>query len=38
MHGDSLPADVLTGYRAALRNLPFTFDGRLLGRQLPQGA
>jgi hypothetical protein len=37
MHGGSLPADVLPGYTAALRSLPFTFDGRLFGRQLPDG-
>jgi hypothetical protein len=28
---------VLPGYTAALRSLPFTFDGRLFGRQLPDG-
>jgi len=37
MHGGSLPADVLPGYIAALRTLPFAFDGRLFGRQLPGG-
>jgi hypothetical protein len=38
MHGGSLTADVLAGYTAALRTLAFTFDGRLFGRQLPDGA
>jgi hypothetical protein len=38
MHGGSLTADALPGYTAALRTLPFTFDGRLFGRQLPNGA
>jgi hypothetical protein len=35
--GGSLPANVLPGYAAVLRSLPFTFDGRLFGRQLPDG-
>jgi flavorubredoxin len=38
MHGGSMPADTLPGYMAALRTQPFTFDGRLLGRHLPNGA
>ena len=38
MHGGSLSADALPGYTMALRTLPFTFDGRLFGRQLPDGA
>ena len=38
MHGGSLPANALQGYTAALRSLPFTFDGRLFGRHLPDGA
>jgi len=38
MHGGSLPADTLQGYTAALRTQPFTFDGRLFGRHLPNGA
>ena len=38
MHGGNLPADVLQGYTAALKSLPFTFDGRLFGRHLPDGA
>ncbi len=37
MHGGSLTADALPGYTIALRTLPFTFDGRLFGRQLPDG-
>jgi hypothetical protein len=37
MHGGSLHADTLKGYTAALRTQPFTFDGQLLGRQLPDG-
>ncbi|MBV9636309.1 MAG: hypothetical protein JOZ40_16940 [Methylobacteriaceae bacterium] len=37
MHGGSLPADALRDYTAAFRNLPFTFDGRLFGRHLPDG-
>ena len=37
MHGGSVPADVLPGYTAALRSLPFTFDGRIFGRRLPDG-
>ena len=35
MHGGSLRADTLPGYTAALRTLPFTFDGKIFGRQLP---
>jgi flavorubredoxin len=38
MHGGSLTADALPGYTTALRTPPFTFDGRLFGRQLPDGA
>ena len=38
MHGGSLPADTLQGYTTALRAQPFTFDGRLFGRHLPEGA
>ena len=38
MHGRSLSTDALPGYTMALRTLPFTFDGRLFGRQLPAGA
>ena len=34
MHGGSLRGDVLHQYTAALRNLPFTYDGRLFGRRL----
>jgi flavorubredoxin len=37
MHGGSMPADALQGYMTALRTQPFTFDGRLLGRDLPNG-
>jgi hypothetical protein len=37
MHGGSLRADTLPGYTAALRTLPFTFDGKIFGRQLPDG-
>ena len=38
VHGGSLPADALQGYTTALKSLPFTFDGRLFGRQVPDGA
>jgi flavorubredoxin len=38
MHGGSMPADTLQGYTTALRTQPFTFDGRLFGRHLPNGA
>jgi hypothetical protein len=38
MHGGSLPADTLQGYTTALKSLPFTFDGRLFGRHLPDSA
>jgi flavorubredoxin len=38
MHGGSMPADTLQGYMTALRTQPFTFDGRLFGRHLPNGA
>ena len=38
MHGGSMPADTLQGYTTALRTQPFTFDGRLFGRRLPNGA
>src|SRR5262249_48845858 len=38
MHDGSLTADALPGYTTALRTLPFIFDGRLFGRQLPDGA
>jgi hypothetical protein len=37
MHGGSLRADTLAGYTAALRTLPLTFDGKIFGRQLPDG-
>jgi hypothetical protein len=33
-----MPADTLEGYTTALRTHPFTFDGRLFGRHLPNGA
>lgn len=35
MHGGSLPAEAVPGYIEALRNEPFAFDGRLMGRALP---
>src|SRR5258708_3568363 len=35
MHGGSMPADTLQGYMTALMTPPFTFDGRLFGRHLP---
>jgi hypothetical protein len=38
MHGGSLPAEALQGYTVALRSVPFTFDGRIFGRQVPDGA
>ncbi len=38
MHGGSLPADALQGYMTALRTQPFTFDGQLFGRPIPNGA
>ena len=38
MHGGSLPADALQSYMMALKTQPFTFDGRLFGRHLPQEA
>ena len=36
MHGGSLRGETLPRYIAALRSQPFTFDGRLFGRQLPE--
>ncbi|HUE47347.1 MAG TPA: hypothetical protein VMO81_13945 [Aestuariivirgaceae bacterium] len=35
MHGGSLLGETLPRYIGALRTRPFTFDGRLFGRQLP---
>lgn len=35
MHGGSLPIDVVPNYLQALRKEPFVFDGRILGRLLP---
>ena len=35
MHGGSLVGEVLPAYTAALREREFAFDGRLLGRELP---
>jgi hypothetical protein len=35
MHGGSLTAEALPDYVQALREQPFAFDGRLLGRKLP---
>ena len=35
MHGGSLPGEMLSRYIGALRTQPFTFDGRLFGRHLP---
>jgi flavorubredoxin len=34
MHGGSLPAEVIPGYLRALREEPFAYDGRVLGRPL----
>ena len=38
MHGGSLGSETLPRYLSALRSQPFTFDGRLFGRQLPEWA
>jgi flavorubredoxin len=38
MHGGSLDADTLQGYTTGLRTRPCTFDGRIFGRRLPDGA
>ena len=38
MHGGSLRGETLPRCIAALRSQPFAFDGRLLGRQLPEWA
>jgi hypothetical protein len=38
MHGGSMSANTLQGYVTALKTPPFTFDGRLLGWHLPNGA
>jgi len=35
MHGGSLPGEVAPDYVRALRSEPFTFEGKLFGRQLP---
>ena len=35
MHGGSLPQAVLLGYKEALRNEAFTYEGKLFGRLLP---
>ena len=34
MHGGSLPREAIAHYTGALRERPFTYDGRLLGRSL----
>ena len=38
MHGGSMSADTLKGYTTALTTQPFAFDGRIFGRNLPDGA
>jgi flavorubredoxin len=35
MHGGSLPRETIPGYVRALREEPFAFQGKLLGRELP---
>jgi hypothetical protein len=35
MHGGSLPAAAIPSYVRALREQPFAYDGKLLGRELP---
>ena len=36
MHGESLPKEVVPGYIRALRNESFAFEGKMLGRMLPE--
>ncbi len=36
MHGGSLPVDVFPAYFTALRNEPFAYEGKLMGRVLPR--
>ena len=36
MHGGSLPEAIVLRYVSALRTRPFSYDGRLFGRRLPE--
>jgi hypothetical protein len=35
MHGGSLPRETIRGFVHALREEPFAFQGKVLGRELP---
>jgi hypothetical protein len=35
MHSGSLPRDVVPAYTRALKNEPFAFEGKVLGRTIP---